>query len=114
MMPVGRISINNTGENGGILMDNTDSATVGGDGRVLSKIPSRNETLQPLSGKPNSAVLNKRAPSLQASGQSRPDSKQGNNGHGLHISAKKRFDQELAARDALIGIDDDDEQIAHH
>ena len=30
------------------------------------------------------------------------------------ISAKKKFDQELAARDALIGIDDEDEMMAHH
>ena len=30
------------------------------------------------------------------------------------MSAKRKFDQELAARDALLGIDDDDELIAHH
>lgn len=28
-------------------------------------------------------------------------------------SAKKKFDQELAARDALIGIDDEDEFVDH-
>ena len=39
--------------------------------------------------------------------QSRPDSKQG--GPPVMMSAKKKFDQELAARDALIGIDDEDE-----
>ena len=30
------------------------------------------------------------------------------------ISAKKKFDQELAARDALIGIDDEHDEQAHH
>lgn len=66
------------------------------------------------SGKPNSAVLNKRVPSLQgAQPQSRPDSKQGQNG-GKGITQKNKFDQELAARDALIGIDDEDENVAHH
>ena len=29
------------------------------------------------------------------------------------ISDKKKFDQELAARDALIGIDDKNELVAH-
>lgn len=47
----------------------------------------------------------------------RPDSKQGSGGNQVQqvqlISAKKKFDQELAARDALIGIDDEDELVAH-
>ena len=30
------------------------------------------------------------------------------------MSAKRKFDQELAARDALLGIDDEDELVAHH
>lgn len=58
-VPVGRISINHTAENNG-LIDGSDSATIGGDGRALTKIPSRNETLQPISGKPSSAVMNRR------------------------------------------------------
>ena len=67
-------------------------------------------------GKPNSAVLNKRVPSLQPSGVagSRPESKQGAGAGNVIMSAKKKFDQELAARDALIGIDDEDELVAHH
>ena len=54
----GRISINQAAENGvddgGVLL--------GPNGEILNKIPSRNETLQPVGGKPNSAVLNKRVP----------------------------------------------------
>ena len=46
-------------------------------------------------------------------GVQRPDSKQSQVGNH-HISAKKKFDQELAARDALIGIDDEDELVDHH
>ena len=44
VMPAGRISINNTAENNALL-DGSDTVTVGAESRVLSKIPSRNETL---------------------------------------------------------------------
>lgn len=66
----GRISMNhaadNGGEDGGVLL--------GPNGEILNKITSRNESLQPMGGKPNSAVLNKRVP-LYTTGQMRPDSK---------------------------------------
>ena len=61
----------NGGEDGGVLLGpNGEKAT-------------RNETLQPMTGKPNSAVLNKRVPLQTASGQQmRPDSKQGSTSGG--------------------------------
>jgi hypothetical protein len=58
-------------------------------------------------------MLDKRIPSLHGV---RPDNKQGimQVTQVRLISDKKKFDQELAARDALIGIDDEDELVAHH
>ena len=50
----------NCGEDGGTLL--------GPNGEILNKMASRNETLQPIGGKPNSAVLNKRVPLQQTSG----------------------------------------------
>ena len=59
-------------------------------------------------------MVDKRAPSLNAGVQNRPDSKQGSKVPQIRlISAKKKFDQELAARDALIGIDDENEDMDH-
>ena len=55
----GMINIADTNDNTGSVGDNIENLSPDG---TLRKISSRNENLQPINGKPNSAVLNKRIP----------------------------------------------------
>lgn len=55
----GMIGVNDSQDNAGSVGDNIENLSPDG---TLRKISSRNESLQPINGKPNSAVLNKRIP----------------------------------------------------
>ena len=55
----GVINIADSNENNGSVGDHIEHLSPDG---TLRKISSRNESLQPINGKPNSAVLNKRIP----------------------------------------------------
>lgn len=106
-------------------MENTDSVPelagmVDRDG--LQKIKEE-QRLSP--NKPATAAPDKREHHLVAMHQgalTRPESKQARHQDtgllavplGERHSAKKKFDQELQARDALLGIDDEEEDVAHH
>lgn len=55
----GIINVGDSNENSGSVGDNIEHLSPDG---TLRKISSRNESLQPINGKPNSAFVNKRIP----------------------------------------------------